>query len=125
MIVVNFINIKRELDSKVLIRSKPSVVEKEVVGGASLRRRLELKEQVFVFLHLVQLSLEHRVWIHGLREYIGLALPQWVLFLEEHASDLLNLLLTLDLGRLCHREVLVRVIRLPSESRWDIISYIS
>ena len=104
-----------------LILSKPSVVEKQVVGGAPLRRGLELEEQFFVLLHLVQLGLEHSVWIHGLREDVGLALPQRVLLLEEHASGLLTLLLTLDLGRFRHREVLVRVIWLPSECRWYVI----
>ena len=107
-----------------LILSKPSVVEKQIVGGAPLRRRPELKEQFFVFLHLVQLGLEHCVWIHGLREDVGLALPQWVLFLEEHASGLLTLLLTLDLGRLRHGEVLVWVIGLPAEGWWDIVCHI-
>ena len=107
-----------------LIRSKPSVVEKEVVSGASLRRRLELKEQFFVFLHLVQFGLEHCVWIHGLGEDVGLALPQRVLLLEEHASSLMTLLLTFNLGRLCHREVLIGAIGLPSEGRRHIVGHI-
>ena len=106
------------------ILSKPSVVEKEVVGGAPLRRGLELEEQFLVLLHLVQLGLEHSVWIHGLREDVGLALPQRVLLLEEHASGLLTLLLTLDLGRLRHREVLAWMIGLSSEGWWDIVCHI-
>lgn len=83
---------------------------------------LELEKELFVSFHLIQLGFQDRIRIHRLCENISLTLPQLIVFILDGLAVVNGrcFLFSINLRMLCEREVLVRTVRLASESWGDI-----